>query len=286
MGFANHVKTVVLLGLLTGLLLWIGSFFGANGLTTALILAFVMNFASYFWSDKIVLWIYKAKEADQKEHARLYKLVHEVVHAAGIPMPKVFILPTEHSNAFATGRNPTHATLAFSMGILSLLNDTELKGVIAHEAAHVKNRDILIASVAAMIAGVISYLAAMARWAAIFGGFGGRDQDNGSNIFEFLVLAILTPILATLIQLAISRSREFHADASGAKMLHSGVGLASALEKLEADIAKKPLKATSQIETTAHVMIANPFKGGALVRIFSTHPPMQERIKRLRAMTF
>ena len=283
MGIGNQIKTVVLLGLLTGLLLWIGSFFGTQGLTIALIFAFIMNFASYFWSDKLVLWIYKAKEADQKEHARLYKLVREVVDLAGIPMPKVYVLPTEHSNAFATGRNPKHAALAFSQGILKLLNDTELKGVIAHEVSHIKNRDILIASVAAMIAGVISYLAAMARWAAIFG---SRDRD-GPNIAEFLVLAILTPILATLIQLAISRSREYLADSSGAKTLKSGIGLASALEKLETDIARMPLKATSTVETTAHVFISNPFgrmKGFAT--IFSTHPPIFERAKRLREMRF
>ena len=262
MGIGNQIKTVVLLGLLTGLLLWIGSFFGTQGLTIALIFAFIMNFASYFWSDK---------------------LVREVVDLAGIPMPKVYVLPTEHSNAFATGRNPKHAALAFSQGILKLLNDTELKGVIAHEVSHIKNRDILIASVAAMIAGVISYLAAMARWAAIFG---SRDRD-GPNIAEFLVLAILTPILATLIQLAISRSREYLADSSGAKTLKSGIGLASALEKLETDIARMPLKATSTVETTAHVFISNPFgrmKGFAT--IFSTHPAIDSRVKRLREMRF
>jgi heat shock protein HtpX len=202
-------------------------------------------------------------------------------------MPKVYIIPGNYSNAFATGRNPKHAAVACTQGILNLLNDAELKGVIAHEISHISNRDILVQSVAATIAGTIAYIAAMARWAAIFGGLGKDDNEGGMNIVELLVLAILTPLLATLIQLAISRSREYLADETATKTLHSGLGLASALEKLDKDIAKKPLEANSKTETTAHLFIASPFgKRGLFVEMFSTHPNIEERIKRLRRMTF
>lgn len=287
MSFNNQFRTVLLLGILTGLLLFVGNLVGGfTGLTFALIFSILMNFGAYWFSDKIVLFIYKAKEIKEKDNPRLFKIVREVAQMANIPMPKVYIIPSEHSNAFATGRSPKYAAVACSAGILELLNDTELKGVIAHEISHIRNRDTLIQSVSATIAGVISYVAMMARWAAIFGGFGKDDRD-GPNILEFLVLAILTPILATLIQLAISRSREYLADASAAKTLHSGLGLASALEKLEIDIRKKPLMAMSTTETTAHLMIANPFgKMHGLLTLFSTHPPMNERVKRLRSMRF
>ncbi len=287
MTFENQLRTVALLGLLTGLLLWVGNLVGGpSGLTVALVFAIIMNFGAYWFSDKMVLSMYRAKEIQEKDNSRLYRMVREVSQLANIPMPKVYIIPSEMSNAFATGRNPNHAAVAFSEGILRLLNDSELKGVIAHELAHIKNRDILIQSISATIAGVISYVAFMARWAAIFGGFGGRDR-NGGNILEFLVLAILTPFLATLIQLAISRSREYIADASGAKYVHSGLGLASALEKLEKDIRQKPLQANSTTETTAHMFIANPFgKLGGLAQFFSTHPPMKSRIDKLRRMQF
>ncbi|MBR9698985.1 zinc metalloprotease HtpX [Candidatus Woesearchaeota archaeon] len=283
----NQLRTVALLGLLTGLLLWVGNLIGGmQGLTIALIFSVLMNFGAYWWSDKVVLKMYRAKLITETDNPRLYKLVREVSQLARIPMPKVYVLPTQHSNAFATGRNQKHAAVAFSEGIIALLNDSELKGVAAHELAHVKNKDILISSIAATIAGVISYVAMMARWAAIFGGMGGRDRDGGSAM-EFLVLAILTPILATLIQLAISRSREFLADSTGAKFVHSGLGLASALEKLDHDNARKPLKPSSVSETTAHMFISNPFgKRGGIVKLFSTHPPMKERIKRLRSMGF
>jgi len=281
----NQIKTVILLGVLTGILLWIGSFWGQQGLFIALVFSILMNFLAYWFSDKIALAIYRAKKVTEKESPRLYKILNQVTSLANIPMPKVYIIPGNFSNAFATGRNPKHASVAVTNGIMDLLNDDELKGVIAHEISHIKNRDILIQSVAATIAGVISYIAMMARWGAIFGGFGGRDRNGGRGL-EFLVLAILTPILATIIRLAISRSREYLADESGAKLLHNGFGLAAALEKLEKDVKNKPLRATSTTETTAHMFIHNPFKGRGIIKIFMTHPPTDLRIKRLRGMAF
>ena len=282
MNIASQFKTVVLLGLLTALLLWVGSFWGSGGLTIAFGFVLLMNIGSYWFSDKLVLAMYRAKPVD-KDH-KLHKMVEEIAKKAGIPMPKVYILPTPHSNAFATGRNPKHAAVACTQGILDLLNDKELKGVLAHEISHIKHRDTLISSIAATIAGVISYVAFMARWAALFG-VGSRDRDGG-NALELLVLAILTPLLATLIQLAISRSREFLADEGAAKTLKDGNGLASALEKLEKDIAHKPLRALGTTETTAHLFIHNPFKGGGLVSMFMTHPPTAERVKRLKGIVF
>jgi heat shock protein HtpX len=279
MGIENQLKTVVLLGLLTGLLLWVGQLVGGpSGLTIAFIFAIIMNLGAYWFSAKIVLAMYRAKEIKDTSN-KLYKMVREVSQMANIPMPKVYIIPGDASNAFATGRNYRHAAVAATQGILILLNDDELKGVIAHEIAHVKNRDILISSVAATIAGVISYVAFMARWAAIFGGFGGRDRDSG-NIVSLVVLAIVTPLIATIIQLAISRSREYLADETGARIIHNPFGLASALEKLENDVKKHPMRFGNQ--STAHLFIANPFRGQALWKFFSTHPPMQERIKRLK----
>lgn len=287
MGIQNQLKTVILLGLLTALLLWVGNLVGGPaGLTFALFFSIIMNFGAYWFSDRIVLAMYRAKQVDEASAPKLHKIVRDVAHLANIPMPKVYIINSPHSNAFATGRNYKHAAVAATTGILDLLSDDELKGVMAHEISHVKNRDTLIQSVSATIAGVISYVAFMARWAAIFGGFGGRDNDGGGNILELLILAILTPLLATIIQLAISRSREFLADASAAKLLHNGFGLASALEKLESDIKKKPLRAMSTTETTAHLFIANPFSAKGLVKLFSTHPPMEERIKRLKDMNY
>lgn len=283
--FANQIKTVILLGLMSALLIGVGQLVGGpQGLAIGLVLAIGINFFSYWFSDKIVLKIYKAKPVTESENPRLYKIVKEVSHLADIPMPKVYALPSEHSNAFATGRNPKHAAVACTAGILELMNDSELKGVIAHEISHIKNRDILISSIAATIAAVIGYVAMMARWAAIFGGFGGnRDGDNG-GIIELIVLAVVTPLIATLIQLAISRSREFLADESAAKILHNPFGLASALEKLDSEIKRKPLKAMASTESTAHMFIANPFRAKGFVSLFRTHPPMKERIKRLKGM--
>jgi heat shock protein HtpX len=284
MAIGSQIRTVVLLGALTGLLLWVGNLIGgASGLAFALVFSIVMNFGAYWFSDKLVLAMYRAKEVKESEAPKLYKIVRDVVHLAKIPMPKVYIVPTQNSNAFATGRSPSHAAVACTQGILDLLSEDELKGVIAHEISHIKNRDTLIQSVAATIAGVISYIAFMARWAALFGGFGGRD-DRGGNGLELLVLAILTPILATLIQLAISRSREFLADESAAKTLHNGQSLASALEKLEGSVKHHPFRATSTTQVTAHMFIVNPFRGGGFIKLFMTHPPVHERTKRLRSL--
>ena len=285
MSVKNQFKTVILLGALTGILLWIGSFWGQSGLAFALIFSIAMNFGAYWFSDKLVLAIYRAKEVKEPDAPTLYKVVREVVQLANIPMPKVYIVPGNFLNAFATGRNYKHAAVAVTKPLLDAMNEDELKGVIAHEISHIKNRDTLIQSVSATIAGVISYIAFMARWGAIFGGF-GRDGDDGGGMIELLVLAILTPLLATIIQLAISRNREFLADESAAKTLHNGEGLASALEKLEANAKSHPLKAMSTTETTAHLFIVSPFRGGALVKLFSTHPSVAKRTKRLREMNF
>lgn len=285
MSVKNQFKTVILLGALTGILLWIGSFWGQSGLAFALIFSIAMNFGAYWFSDKLVLAIYRAKEVKESEYPKLYKIVRGVVQLANIPMPKVYIVPGNFMNGFATGRNYKHAAVAVTKPLLDALSEDELRGVIAHEISHIKNRDTLIQSVSATIAGVISYIAFMARWGAIFGGF-GRDGDDGGGMIELFVLAILTPLLATIIQLAISRSREFLADESAAKTLHNGEGLASALEKLEANAKSHPLKAMSTTETTAHLFIVNPFRGGALVKLFSTHPAVAERVKRLRSASF
>lgn len=280
----NQIKTVILLGALTGLLLFVGQLLGGpSGLIIAGFFAIIMNFGSYWFSDKIVLKMYRAKEVKDSNH-RLYQVVKEVVEKAKIPMPKIYIIPGDGSNAFATGRGPRHAAIAATEGILRSLNDEELKGVIAHEVAHVRNRDILISSIAATIAGVISFVATMAQWSAIFGGFGGDRDRGGGNIISLLVLAIITPIVATIIQLAISRSREYLADATGAKIINNSNGLASALEKLEAGARNHPMRNVNQ--ATAHMFIVSPLRGGSFLKLLSTHPPMNERIKRLNSMKF
>ncbi|MDP7115785.1 MAG: zinc metalloprotease HtpX [Candidatus Woesearchaeota archaeon] len=284
MSLLNQFKTVLLLGLLTALLLWIGSFWGSSGLTVMLILSIIINIGSFFYGHKMILRMYKAKQVTSDSNHRLYNIVKEVAKETGIPMPKVYIVPSPQSNAFATGPSYKKACIACNQGLLDTLDDEELKGVVAHEAAHIKNRDTLIQTVAATIAGVISYVAFMARWGALFGGF-GRDRDSG-NMIELLVLAILTPLIATLIQLAISRSREFVADATAAKSLKSGKGLASALKKIHANIHDYPLRPGAATETTAHMMIANPFRSKGLVKFFSTHPPVEQRIKRLQTTSF
>ncbi len=284
--FKNQIKTVVLLTLLAVLLMFIGRLIGGTGgLFIGLILALGINFVSYWWSDKIVLKIYKAKEADKDKYSHLYSMIREIIHEAKLPMPKVYIVPSQHPNAFACGRSPSHSAVAFTEGILNLLNDHELKGVAAHELSHIKNRDTLISTIAATIAAVISYVAMMARWAAIFGGFGG-NRDRGGGVLELLVLAIVAPITAMIIRSAISRSREYLADESGAKLLKDGSGLASALEKLEVGIKHAPLRPMGTTESTAHLFIENPFRGKGLFTIFSTHPQTAERTKRLRALRF
>jgi len=282
----NRLKTVALLGLLTGLLIGVGYVLGGQGgLFIGLIFSIVMNFASYWWSDKIALAMYRAQPVTKEQAPNIYKLVENVCLKANVPIPKIYQIPTESPNAFATGRNQKHAALAVTKGIVKLLNKEEMEGVIAHELAHIKNKDILIQSIAAMIAGVISYLAFFARWGAFFGGFGGNDRDGG-GIIELLAVAIITPIIATIIQLAISRSREFMADSRGAKFLNNSDGLASALAKLEKGIQHAPLRDTSQTQATAHMFIANPFRGEKIMSWFMTHPPMKARIRRLNEMKF
>ena len=278
----NQLKTVMLLGLLTALLLWVGQLVGGmQGLTVAIIFAVIMNFGSYWFSSKIALAMYRAKKTTREAQPRLFNIVKEVALKANIPMPTVFIIPSSSPNAFATGRNPKNAAVACTQGILELLNDTELEGVIAHEISHIKNRDILIATIAATIAGVISYVAMMSRWAAIFGGFGGRDRDSSSGL-EFIVLAILTPLIATIIQLSISRSREFLADEGAGKITKQPWHLADALEKLDSSISHNPMRFGNK--AAASLFIANPFRGRSLFQFFSTHPKTADRVKRLRDM--
>ena len=277
----NQLKTAILLSILTALLLWVGSLFGRGGFIFALIFVVIMNFVSYWWSHKIVLWMYRAREAKEKDYPKLYMIVREVSKLANLPMPKVYIIPTKSANAFATGRGPKSAAVAATEGILDILNEEELKGVISHEFAHIKNRDILISTIAGTIAGVIGYIAAMARWSAIFG---GRDDDRGNNLISLLILGILTPLIATIIQLAISRSREYLADEAGAKFVKNGNALADALEKIEKNTDINPLRFGNT--ATAHLFIANPFRGQAFLALFMTHPPTKKRAERLRSMNF
>ena len=281
----NQIKTTLLLGLLTGLFLFIGSILGGKaGLIIGLIFAGIMNVGSFWFSDKIVLKMYRAQEADRSKHSKLYDMVKDITVRAKLPMPKVYIIPGPHPNAFATGRSPNHAAIACTVGIINLLTDHELKGVIAHELAHVKNRDTLISTVSATIAGVISYIAMMARWSAIFGGFGGNRDNN--NIIELIVLAIIAPLMAMIIQMAISRSREYLADETGARFLNDATGLASALEKIEQGIKHVPLRPMGQTEATAHLFIQNPFRNKGIVKLFSTHPSTKDRIKKLHSLKF
>ncbi|MBR9690070.1 zinc metalloprotease HtpX [Candidatus Woesearchaeota archaeon] len=281
MGVQNQLKTFVLLATLTALMLWVGQLFGQTGFYFAIVFVLVLNFGSYFFSHKIVLRMYRAKEVSENDYPKLFRMIREVTGLAKIPMPKVYIIPSSSPNAFATGRNPKNAVVAVTDGIMELLSEKELKGVIAHEVSHIKNRDILVQTVAATIAGVISYMGVMARWGAIFGGFGGRDGDN--NIGEILVIAILTPLIAVIIQLAISRSREFLADESAAKTIHDPYSLANALEKLDRGIRHNPMKFGNK--TTSSLFISNPFRSQGIFALFSTHPPMKERIKRLKMMS-
>ncbi|MFH1275722.1 MAG: zinc metalloprotease HtpX [Candidatus Woesearchaeota archaeon] len=281
----NQIKTVLLLGILTGIFLAIGALVGGRtGLLFGLLFAGGMNFFSYWFSDKIVLAIYKAKEADRNKYPNLYNMVEEIRHSASLPMPKVYVIEMAQSNAFATGRNKNHAAVAVTTGLLNILNDNELKGVLAHEMGHIKNKDILISSIAATIAGVISYIAMMARWSAIFGGFGGRDNEGSGNIIELLALAIIAPIMAMIIQFAISRSREFLADETGAKLVRDPFSLASALEKIEKNVSHHPFRRQGTTEATAHMFISNPLKGASFLELFSTHPTTKKRVEKLRSM--
>ena len=277
----NAFKTAFLLTLLTLLLLFIGRAFGGqNGMILALVFAAVMNFVSYFYSDKIALAMYRAQPVSREELPRAYQVVERLTQKIGIPMPKIYVIPTDSPNAFATGRNPSHASVAVTQGILNLLNDEELEGVLAHELGHVNNRDILISSVAATVAGAITMLASMGRWAMFFGmgGRDDRDRDGGGGIAALLML-ILAPIAATLIQLAVSRSREYQADASGAHYTGNPYALASALSKLDSYSRRLPMQATP---STAHLFIIQPLLGGmSFGNLFSTHPPIAKRIERL-----
>jgi heat shock protein HtpX len=274
----NTLKTTLLLGLLTGLIIWIGGYFGGQGgIVIAFLFAVIMNFGAYWFSDKIVLSMYRAREVDPTQAPDLYRMVERLAQKAGIPTPKVFVIPGESPNAFATGRNPEHAVVAVTQGILRLMNDEELEGVIAHELGHVKNRDILISSIAATLAGAIMVLASMARWAAIFGGF-SRDDDDGGGIFGLLFMAILAPLAAMLIQMAISRTREYKADATAAEITGTPYGLAHALEKLGKATQRIPMEANP---STAHMFIVNPLSGRSMMKLFSTHPPLEDRIRRL-----
>jgi len=276
----NTFKTAFLLTLLTLLLMFIGRAFGGqNGMLLALGLAAVMNFISYFYSDKIALAIYRAQPVTREQLPRAYGAVERLTQKIGIPMPKIYVIPNESPNAFATGRNPSHASVAMTQGILDLLNDEELEGVLAHELGHVNNRDILISSVAATVAGAITMLASMGRWAMIFGGWGGnnREERGGGGIGALLML-ILAPIAASLIQLWVSRTREYQADATGAHFTGNPYALASALSKLDAFSRRIPLQGTP---STAHLFIVQPLLGMNLGNWFSTHPPIAKRIERL-----
>jgi heat shock protein HtpX len=266
-----------LLGLLTGLILFIGGFWGQQGLTIALFMSILMNFGSYFFSDKIALRMSGAQPISREEAPRLYSILEFLCARTDIPMPKVYLIPEDSPNAFATGRNPAHASVAVTRGALRLLDENELQGVLAHELAHVKNRDILLSSIAATLAGMIMWIANMARFAAFFGG-GGRDREEGGGALGGLFTIILAPIAAMLIQMWISRTREYQADASGAEFVGNPHGLASALQKLEDYSKRIPMEASP---STAHMFIMHPFSGSSVLNLFSTHPPTQKRIQRL-----
>ena len=281
---SNAIKTTVLLGLLTGLLLWIGQWIGGpQGLVIALVFAAAMNFGSYWFADRFVLAMYGARELSEQDAPDLFRIVRELATGIAMPMPRIYLVPSDSPNAFATGRSPEHAAVAVTEGILKLLTHDELRGVLAHELSHVRNRDTLISAVAATLAGVIMMVARMAYWAALFGGMRRDEREEGSNPFGFLAMIIVAPIAATLIQLAISRAREYQADASGAHILHRPQELADALEKIARVSNRIPLTAAGP--ATAHLWIVNPLKGDRLANLFSTHPPIEERIRRLRAMS-
>jgi heat shock protein HtpX len=282
---SNMLKTTLFLALLTGLFMAVGGLLGGRGgMMTAFVLALVMNFVSYWFSDKIVLRMYGAQPLGESEAPVVHRIVRSLATRAGIPMPKLYLLPSEAPNAFATGRNPQHAAVAVTHGILRIMDETELEGVLAHELSHVLNRDILISTIAATIAGAISMLANMAQWGLMFGGARHDDDEgHGTNPIALILTFILAPVAAMIIQMAVSRSREYQADASGAKLTRNPLGLASALGKLEQASRMVPMNANP---TTAHLFIVNPLSGRSLMSLFATHPPVQDRIARLRSMRF
>lgn len=282
----NTFRTTILLAVLTALLVWIGDMLGGRqGAVIALVIAGGMNFFSYWFSDKIVLKMYGGQEITANDDPELYGLVGDLATRAGLPMPKVYIIPEETPNAFATGRNPQHAAVAVTHGIRRILNKRELAGVLGHELSHVVNRDILISTIAATLAGAISYMAQMAQWAMIFGGNRDRDDEGGSNIVGLIVMMIVAPLAAMLIQMAVSRSREYGADAGGAKITGDPLALASALKKLHIGSQQIPLQASpAAANATAHMFIVSPLTGRSMAALFSTHPPMEERVRRLEEM--
>ena len=275
-------KTALLLAVLTVMLVMLGGALGGRqGMMVAFVFAIIMNFGSYWFSDKIVLAMYGAQPISEAQAPRLYAIVRRLALKAQIPMPPVYLISTDTPNAFATGRNPQHAAVAVTEGIMRILNDEELEGVLAHELSHVKNRDILISTIAATLAGAITMLAHMAQWSAMFGAGRGDDDERGGNPIALLLMAVLAPIAAMLVQLAVSRAREYQADATGAQLAGRPWGLASALEKLQMAQQVAPMDANP---ATAHLFIVNPLSGRSLMNLFSTHPPLEERIARLRAM--
>ncbi len=282
---SNMLKTTLFLALLTGLFMAVGGLLGGRGgMMTAFVLALVMNFVSYWFSDKIVLRMYGAQPLGESEAPVVHRIVRSLATRAGIPMPKLYLLPSEAPNAFATGRNPQHAAVAVTHGILRIMDETELEGVLAHELSHVLNRDILISTIAATIAGAISMLANMAQWGLMFGGARHDDDEgHGTNPIALILTFILAPLAAMIIQMAVSRAREYQADASGAKLTRNPLGLASALGKLEQASRMVPMNANP---ATAHLFIVNPLSGRSLMSLFATHPPVQDRIARLRSMRF
>jgi heat shock protein HtpX len=280
---SSFLKTTILLAALTGIIMLIGGMLGGRGgLVIAFIFAIGMNFFSYWFSDKMVLRAYHAQPLDQSNAPELYGIVSELAESARIPMPRLYLIDSDTPNAFATGRNPRHAAVAVTRGIMRICSREELKGVIGHELSHVINRDILISSVAATLAGVVMFIGSMARWGAIFGGFGGRDEDERGGLFGLIFMALVAPLAAAMIQLAISRTREYQADASGARLTHNPLLLANALRKLEAANERMPMPDASP--STAHLFIVNPLSAEGIQRMFSTHPPIEERIRRLEQM--
>lgn len=271
------------MALLTVLVVFVGRLLGGeSGMIVAFLFAVVMNFGSYWFSDKIVLKMYRAQQLSAESSPQLFRLTEELAQRGGIPMPKLYMIPSDQPNAFATGRNPQNAAVAVTQGIVRLLSEDELRGVIAHELAHVKHRDILIGTIAATAAGAISMMASMAQWAMIFGGGRGSDE-RGGNPIGALAMIILAPIAAMLIQMAISRSREFLADEGGAQMAGNPLSLANALRKLDAKAKQIPMDANP---ATAHMFIVSPLRGGGFSSLFSTHPPVEERVSRLEAMVY
>jgi heat shock protein HtpX len=278
----NQLRTWFLMAVLTALIVWLGGVFGGReGMILAFILAVGMNFFSYWYSDKMVLRMYRAREVSSGQEPELHEIVSYLAGRAGVPMPRIYVIPGQEApNAFATGRNPDHAAVAVTEGLLKLMNREQLTGVLAHEMAHVKHRDILIGSIAATMAGAIMILATMARWSAFLGGGMGNDEEGGGLGFIGLIaMSILAPLAAMMIQMAISRSREYHADSSGADFAENPEGLASALEKLGSYSGRLPMNAHP---STAHMFIVNPLSGRSMMSLFSTHPPLEERIARLR----